>query len=511
MSDKEQIVKDTANYGIARYFILVISFIAGIIQKRMLGPTLTGIWNALALVKMYTQFGEVGVREGVELKLPVFYARKDVKNFEKFQDIAFSFSTLIIILVNIVIFIASFFIATPQNHLYAIGLRLIAVVAILEYIAAYMETASLRCKNKFSLLGTQIIRAEIIFSVISLFGIYFFKLNGLIASFGMMLLYKIFFIIRKTKDRYSLVFNGKVTFELLKMGFPLIIFALVMRTFENLDRIVIIKYLNLEMLGYYSIALMVFISINDFPLIVGRIFYPRIVNLFGEEKDRHRLIGYLVKIQYSLMLITMALAGIVFFVFPILIKYFLVKFIYGIQSLKILVFSVIFSSLLYLPVQCYIVMNKRWRLVWVLGAISFLYFLVLSNILNKNFLGMKDIDLVALIRVAINFLFSTIMSFLVFYSLKSLKKFRIYIFRVFLFSAYFILSVIFIDSLFSNKPLIFVDDLKILCIKIILFAILFIPLVLVVNRETEIFNILREVYLYKRKDKKQEIVATHID
>jgi O-antigen/teichoic acid export membrane protein len=498
LKKKHQIIKDTAHYGAARYLTLVVSFVVSILQKKMLGPALTGVWNVLALVKMYTQFGDLGIGRAIELKLPALYSRQEKEEFERIKDIGFSSTMLLMIFVNLIILAATFFVHSLENRILIIGVRLIVMISILESMANYVTSASFTCKKRFSLFGSQIIRAELIFSLVSIIGIFFFKLYGLLIALAFMVVYEYYFVIAKTRDKYTLRLNLKETVSLITIGLPLIVYALIMRTYENIDRIVIVRYLTLEKLGYYSIATMIFTSVNDFPLVVGKIFYPRIVSLFSEEKESKVLISYLLKSQAILMFVMMLIISSLFFFFPLLINYFLPKFVYGIRSMQILVFCAFFSSLLCLPLQYCIVMHKRWRLVFILGAISLFYFLSFGFVFGKHIPYVKDIDLVAIVRVIVNFIFFSIISFIVFFHLRLARLFVSYFLKVCLNFIYFALGLWFINSLFPCELHTFISDLKIVCYKLCLLLLLFIPLAIMVHKETGIFSILRKMFLERR-------------
>ena len=199
------------------------------------------------------------------------------------------------------------------------------------------------------------------------------------------------------------------------------------------------------------------------------------------------------------MLIMMIMAGIAFFVFPILIKYFLPKFIFGIQSMKILVFCTIFSALVYLPQQYCIVMNKRWYLVFAYAAFSLLYYLALNFLVNKNIFGFTSIDIVALARVALNFLFFLFLTFVAFRYLKNLGKFIRYVSRVALFITYYVVFMLFIDAKCINPAFSLLSELKILAFKLILFFIFMSPLIMVANKEAGLLKAVKDAYFKKEE------------
>lgn len=492
--EKNQIINDTAKYGFARYSTYFISFFAGIVQKNLLGPTLVGIWGILALVRMYIQFGNLGITRAVELELPHLYSEGKKNEFEFTRNIGFSAVLVCISLTSVIAFILSFFISKNYDHLFVSSLRVISIVAIIESISQYFEAASLRCTKKFPLLGSQVIRAEILFSVLSVIGVIFFKLFGLILALAISMIYRIIFVLLKTEDRYFFIFNIKKVFFFIKMGFPLIIYALVMRTFENIDRLFIIKYFSTEKLGYYSIALMVLVALNYFPLIVSSIFYPRIVSMFNRTKEEKELIRYLEQSQDILLLCMIIICGLSFFIFPLVVQYLIPDFIYGINSMKMVILSALFSSLLYLPFQYCIVLNRRWKLLLVVSLMCLVYFLLLPLIVNVNFLGLQDLELVALMKVLINFsLFFVICSLTYNYLNKKYFFYRYFASRASII-VYFIFTIFLVDrvSLMSGNLLF---DLEFIIFKIILFTMAMSPVVLFIHKKTRIIRFLKEKYL----------------
>lgn len=369
---KRAVVEDIALLSLGRYLALGLSFVISIVQKRLLGPYLVGVWQLLSIFRQYLSYGDVGISRGAEQKLPPLY-RSRQEELDPFRDAAYTFTLLPVIVINALILAATFVWPWQADPLILWGFRGMAVIAIVESGSNIMEVSALRSRARFRLLSLQVFGSEVLFAVLSIPGILLWGIYGLLGAVFASLSFKIGFMYLTTGEWFRLRWDfGRAT-TLWRLGFPLTVFVVLFKTFDMLDRILLIHGGSLDALGYYSIATMATVSLGHFPLIIASVFFPRTMTWF-QVREYDDLGRYLRQAQLCVLVLMGIVVGLCYFLMPLVVHQALPTFAAGIPALKISIFSAIFVGLVHLPIQYQIASNKQWALVWVMALATAAYY-----------------------------------------------------------------------------------------------------------------------------------------
>lgn len=480
LHSRRAIVEDFLALGVSRYAAFGLSFAVGIVQRRLLGPYLVGVWQILGLARQYLQYGDAGVLRGAEQKLPVLAAVSD-SDEARFRDTAYTFVLLPVALSNATLIAVTFIGPWPADDVLRWGLRIMAVIALVETAGNIMESPALRVRVRFRLLGRQVLLSEGLFALLSIPALLVAGLWGLLAALLASQAFRIAFMRVTTQEWFRWRWDLPRAAVLWRLGFPLTLYVFLMKTFEALDRILLVHSRDLEALGHYSIASMTAIFLGHFPLIVSTVFFPRTMTWF-EARERPELVRYFQKAQLCILVVVGGAAAVCYILMPLLVRAVLPTFTPGIGALKVSVFSATFVGLVQLPVQYQTAAQRQWTLVWVMAASTALYYGL--GLLSSQWLEGPAVWLLftAGARFVAYVLLAAAMSAWTLRSLDSHVGTWGWVMTAV--SAHVILSTVGIDVLLSRFETTLVSASVMSACKLLLLAVAFWPLLTWVDRQT---------------------------
>ena len=344
-----RVMRDMAVLGASRYVVFAVSFVVGLVQKRWLGPYLVGVWQALSLARQYLSYADLGVARGLERDLPTYYATNNPQ-LERVRDAG---CTAIVALNVGLVFLAA---AIGWGWLGALdlslawGLRLMAVVAVIEATVNALESAVLRSNNRFGPVSQMFVGSELLFAACSLPAIILWGVYGLVVSVLASLLLKLVLLRAYGARAVKVAWDGRIAWALWKFGFPLTMFVILFKVFDTVDRLALLGTGQLEAVGLYSVATMAVVMLSQLPLAISQVLFPRTIAQVasGASEQTARFVSH----AQSGVLMAMILAvGGIGFVFPELVRLLLPEFVAGIPALKVGVWSMLFVGLVYVPIQ----------------------------------------------------------------------------------------------------------------------------------------------------------------
>jgi len=224
----------------------------------------------------------------------------------------------------------------------------------------------LRAFKKFTIAGNQMFLSAIVNALLVAFLSYRFRLYGFMWAMYLSFAFNIIYILCHEKFVFRFKFNVQLIRGLITYGFSLMILALLGTFVQTIDRIMITKFLGLEMLGIYSIAVMTNGFVFSFPNSVGVVLLPNVSEKFGKSENRHDLINYLVESDNVFCVLMPVLIGFAWFLVPALINWVLPKFSHGIPALKMLVLGSFFMAVSQAYGNFIIVIRKQ---MWIFPVV----------------------------------------------------------------------------------------------------------------------------------------------
>ncbi|MBP1908197.1 oligosaccharide flippase family protein [Methanolobus bombayensis] len=480
MQKKERIILDASHYSAVRLVTRILLILRGIIVARLLGPSLFGIWNILLVFLSYSQHSHLGLREAMLKEIPFYKGRMEPERSELVKNTVYYEMIFISLAISASLLLASFLLPDTYSSVFITGLRLIALVVILQQLYSFY-LGLLAANSNFIVIG----KITLIFTFLSVITIYplilMYELNG--AIFSITISYVIALIlIRKTK-RY--IFHMNIRFDeivrLLKVGFPLLLISFMYELLGSIDKLMIAGLINETELGYYSIGVVIANLIFYVPSVIGSVIFPSMMEIRGATDKLNHLKNYIIEPTFALSYLMPLIIGVTYLMFPLFIKGILPEYIPGVNAAKILVVLMFFMSLSTISNKFAIAIDKQSSLFMLQ-----IFALFLNVALNYTFImigwGIEGVSLgTGITYIVYGSMVITYSTSKVYSRLTDQLKFFAKIYLPFFYLAILLFLIEYV--LLAEK----VDIISTIS-KTILFVLFNIPLFIYLNRKTNVVH-----------------------
>lgn len=326
-----------------------MSFVFSVYSKSIVPTYPLGIYSTCLIVQTYMNYAQFGVLNAYNRDYPQALGRKDYDTASKLKNNAMTFM-LMIYLAIFVVFEAWVLIryrgqigVDTYKTYYAFGYAMCPVMILLKSFDD-MSNATVRMNghyNKSAAIG--FIRTVLALGI----GVAVLKIAGYYGLYAMTVSSAVLGIIMFHKDAFK---GARLDFDFSYMkimilgGLPLLINSLIWTIVQNVDKHVILAFLDTDALGVYSVPTMGFTTMVLVPQTISQVFYIKISHLYGANGDEQELLnkaGYFTSI-------TAAVSGLaclfVFYVMPIFVHFFMPMYTEGTVATQILVIGVAIYS-----------------------------------------------------------------------------------------------------------------------------------------------------------------------
>ena len=482
---KERIVKDTILFSATTFFAKTVGFIRSFIVARFLGPSLYGLWNALSIISEYSRYSHLGVLNAMNREVPFYRGKKDDAKVARIRNLGFSMACIPPLIIGLILLLVSLFLEGRVGREVIMALRVIAILVFTRQLYDFFVLL-FRSDNNFKFLSKiqvflSITDILLVTCLIILFGFYGF-LWAAVLNYILILGYIFYKVYHKYKLRFY--FNKDLLTNLMKIGVLITLITIVISLRTTVDRLMIIKFLGITELGYFSISYVLIRFIFIIPSSLSQIMYPRLVERYGSSnKDTNALRNY-VEISTLVLAYSMPFfIGMIFLLLPFGVRLLLPRYIPGIVAAQITILGLFFFSIETIAANFLVTINKMYR------YLGFSIFAVVINfILDYIFLKAGfGINGVALAGVAItSFIYTSfVLGYVMFHYLKNGLKTVLYLVKIYFpfFYTLGILAILGYSGLHVFK-------------QTVLFAILCMPLLWKLEKDTKavsfVFGVIKD-------------------
>ncbi len=326
-----------------------MSFIFSVYSKSIVATTPMGIYSTCLIVQTYMNYAQFGVLNAYNRDYPQALGRKDFDNAGKLKNTAMTFMLLIYLLI-FVLFEAWVALAyrgqigvNEYQTYYAFGYAMCPIMILLKSFDD-MANATARMNgeyNKSAVIG--FIRTVLALGI----GVVALKAFGYYGLYGMTLSSAILGIILFYKESFKgarLDFDFSYMKVMILGGLPLLINSLIWTIVQNVDKHVILTFIDTEALGVYSVPTMGFTTMVLIPQTISQVFYIKVSHLYGAHQDEKELLskaGYFTSITAA---ISGAACVMVFYIMPIFVQHFMPAYTNGNAATQILIIGVAIYS-----------------------------------------------------------------------------------------------------------------------------------------------------------------------
>lgn len=501
MSRKKSFFKDVTFYSCSAIFANIMNFIIGVVIRRILQPALMGLFNEIMLIFEYMRYSHFGMMDSLDKELPYFYGMKNYEKVEEVKNTGFTVCLAVALSVSIGLLFASFAVTFTEDKLLINGVRIILLLVPLQMVASLYIVLN-RSRNRFTVISKYIILVAILDLVAKILLILRFGLYGLLWASILTTVLGLIYFYRASEEKLKFIFRFSFAevARLFKIGFPIFIMGFIFMTLRSIDRIMIIRLLDRESLGFYTIALMCSAYLIQLPNLVYAVIFPRFYQAYGEKQNILELKELFIKPTLVFAYTFPILIGATILLLPFIVHYILPAYTPGLIPAYILLLGASFISLVNMPGYLLIVLNKQTRMV-VIGVLSiFLGATLIYLFVRKFHLGLSGVAIGAALTY---FLYATILMAYAFknYTKHLLTHLKFFVELYFPFLWMLMLLSVLKFLVFTSSGSMAKDFFMIL-FKEVFFLLGCIPLVLYVNKKTAIIPLLRQAYSRKRHERK---------
>ena len=263
---RQRFTRDSLGLAVTQYLVRAMSMARGFVAAKLLDPMGFGAWNALQLMMDYGALAPLGTQQGLDLLVPSRLVEGDPRRIQRVKQAAL-FNSVALTLMFAALGLAWASIGSSRMratwHLTGIGIALMCVMFV---NVANVGTSILRSHGDIGGLTRWFILQGLIGSGLGLALLFWFGRWGLLWGWFAGCLVALLFVMRRGKDVFPLWPTPALeSLDLLQVGIPLYVFTASTIVMRNLDRIVVLRFLGTQALGYYGLAVNVLTLLMAMP------------------------------------------------------------------------------------------------------------------------------------------------------------------------------------------------------------------------------------------------------
>ena len=349
MSPKK-FVRDTAGIALSQYLSRFVQMIRGLIAARVLGPAAYGSWNALLLVVDYGLLTQLGLQQGLDQEVPASLAKDPPERVQRLKR--GGISGMVTLWAIFALAVCIYLLIKPRRLAEGwgpAGVLLMVVSVLLQELIFYHGTL-LRSHGRIGTVSVSLSIQAILGGVAGLILLFPYGLWGLLAGWLLGQVGALIYIRREGASvaPLALVPNAG-TRQLLARGFPIFLFTASSTVLKSIDRIMILKFLSVEALGYYSIGLMGVSMLLYLPESIAFVLYPRLIARFAGSQDAEQTATLMVRPLAAVAWLMPLVIGVSVFWVRELVILFLPQYLPGVRALSTLLFGALGLALAIVP------------------------------------------------------------------------------------------------------------------------------------------------------------------
>ena len=328
-------------YSLSSFLKTFFQVITGIILIKWIQPSEIGIYNSYSIVIAYSFFLQLGIFNGLNRQIPYLLGKNDHDAANKLIYASNKFAILLsasFFIISTIVFI-SCLIFFNLNFITVSSVSIIILISSTSFYQNFLNVIY-RSNQHFNILSNINIVCSI-FMAITLFPVKKFGYNGLLfyylsnhfLNLILMYLYRPY---KKIGAETNILKSLK---ELFKIGFPIFIYGYLHQISKTFNRLILISFGSIHLVGVFAPASAIFSSISFLPGTVAQFLYPKFSYLYGKHNNKLIFVPYVRKIYLVTMILFVPSIFVAIFILPFSIRYFLPEYKEGIFSAQLFFLS----------------------------------------------------------------------------------------------------------------------------------------------------------------------------
>ena len=407
---KDSILKNIIRYSSSHYYRQALGVLTAFIRPKLLSPELFGLWNLLKIIETYAGYAHLGALSSMRYRIPYHESKKEYSKIQIIKTCALHGTLWIYLFLSAFLVLLSF---KPGISIEArIGLLSFSIILMLSWYYQYY-VALLKAYQNFKLISRSNYLYYTVMFLLSVVLIYIWGIYGLYLSVIVPLVVTIIYFRLKSSQEPKTEFQRSVFFDLIKHGFPIMLFNTIAIIIRTCDRFIVAYFLGNQQLGYYGISIMILGFLMNIPGASREVIEPKMMQSLSDTSYKKGVHEYFLNPLLNTAYIMPLLIGAIVFALPVIIPLLLPRYAPGIIPSQIIVIGGYFLALSY-TIRSVVVSNN-----WQLQASFVMLFSLFANVffsilLVKFGFGIAGVSIASSISFCI-----LLVSLLIFISSKS--------------------------------------------------------------------------------------------
>ncbi len=283
---RQKFARDSLGLAITQYLVRAMSMGRSFVAAKLLDPTSFGAWNALQLMMDYGALAPLGTQQGLDQLVPRRLVEGDAARTAQLKRAAlFNVVALTTLFAAFGLGWASVGSSRMRAFWHLSGLSL-ALLCVMLVNVANVGTSILRSHGDIGGLTRWFVLQGLIGSGLGLVLLVWFGRWGLL--WGWLAGCLVAFLFVAVRGRHVLPLlpaPATESLDLLQIGLPLYVFTASSIVMRNLDRIVVLRFLGTQALGFYGLSVNVLTLLMAIPDSLAYVSYPMLVRRYTEAGE----------------------------------------------------------------------------------------------------------------------------------------------------------------------------------------------------------------------------------
>ena len=283
---RQKITRDSLGLALTQYAVRAMSMARSFVAAKLLDPMSFGAWNALQLMMDYGALAPLGTQQGLDQLVPARLVEGDAERTRRLKRAAlFNVVALTLLFATLGLAWASVGSSRMRANWHLSGLGL-AFACVMFVNVSNLGTSILRSYGDIGGLTRWFVIQGLIGSGLGLGLMVWFGRWGLLWGWVAGCFVSWAFVMYRGRKVIPLAPSPALEgLDLLQVGIPLYVFTASSIVMRNLDRIVVLRFLGTQALGYYGLSVNVLTLLMAVPDSLAYVSYPQLVRRFSEAGE----------------------------------------------------------------------------------------------------------------------------------------------------------------------------------------------------------------------------------
>jgi len=306
----------------------------------LLGPRQLGLWKSLQLILAYSNWSDLGARQGLNRQLSLLRGRGEHRRAGAARRAVWFLTAVPTALLGAGLFAASVFVKDPwlQRALFSF-VPVLLTTRVLFYL---IDLAN--AEQAFGVRSRATLALAVADSVLGPLAAWKGGLLLFLWALSIANLAAIAYLASALRCSWGIAWERAPVVDIVRVGLPIAVSSSFLEGLKSVDRLAILIFLGTEAVGYYALALLVFETAFALPALLGQVLLPHAAGHLAREPRPEVLYENLRRIQLVVGCLLGLASGVAWLVLPWATAIFLPAYAAGVGAARTLLWATVFLA-----------------------------------------------------------------------------------------------------------------------------------------------------------------------